>query len=91
MGIILEPPSDGFEVGQRVYWHQDLTDPDDDGFREAVVRAVHRAPTGRVLICQIVPTGGTAPGSPEVAAIHRTPNPKLDCRSCAQRGWLRTI
>lgn len=89
MGIVVEPPSDDFEVGQRVYWHQDLSDPDDDGFREAVVRTVHRAPDGRAMICQIVPTGGQNPGSPEVATIHRTPNPKADCRSCAQRGWLR--
>jgi hypothetical protein len=89
--VLVEPPSDGFEVGERVYWHQDLTDPDDDGFRVAIVRTVQRDQRGRLVACQIVPDGGGTPRSPEVTSLHRTPNLKSDCRSCTQRGWLRAV
>ena len=90
MGVLVEPPAEGFEVGQRVYWHQDLADPDDDGFRAAIVRSVNHDRHGRALTCQIVPDGGSAPRSTEVASLHHTPNIKAGCRSCTQRGWLPT-
>lgn len=88
VGIIIEPPSDHFEVGQQVYWHQDLSDPEDDGFRAAVIQAVHRDRHGRIDSCRILPHGAGAPANAAPASLHHTPNIKADCASCTQRGWL---